>query len=266
MKSILLATATCFLLSIATAQADLTTPFSYTTSFDGNNALLYKAFNSFFDLKGSNALTGNQQLYETYAIDNPGTIMADQAKVYGLGGYYGEKSTFTIFGDSDTSSNVLYKSNPFPSTNNIHEFYNSTALFDDDSYLGALNFKIENSNGIFYSDPESFDNINRQNGANGQGADADINHFLFFDVTALMQEVYGDLLDFDFTSAYLVGYEDRAYIQSGKINPNWDGDYNDGLFLVFNNDSTHATPEPGTVLIFGAALIGLPLARRFRKK
>lgn len=264
MKNIFLAFVIGLILVYATARADAAVQFNYTTSFDGKNALLYKTFNSFFGLSGSNAISGNQELYETYAV-NPGKLSADGAKIFSLciDSNYSEKSTFTIFGGSE--SDVLYTSKPMPSGGNINQFYLSDAIFDGAGYTGDLNFKISNSNGTFFSDIDTFANINLLNGKDGKNGDAGIDHFLFLDVSELVRETYGDFLDFDYTNAYLVGYEDRAYIRSGIFNSNWDGDYNDGIFLVFTNSPT-ATPEPASVLIVGLGLVSLPLVRRLRRK
>ena len=240
-------------------RAEMVTPFSYDFSYDGQDALVYRMVNTFFGLTGQNALTGNEQLYETYGMENPGAIMANQAKIFTLTSTASEPSGFTIFGDS--TANILYNSNVFPATNNITQFYNSTAIFNDDDYTGALNFSISNSNGTFYSDAETYTNVNALGGMNAD--EADVHHFIYFDVTELMQEYLN--LGFEYTTAYLVGFEDRAYYSSGGKSGAWDGDYNDGLFIVFNNEPLNVTPEPASFVVFGIGLAGLGLMRRVRK-
>ncbi|MGL4942618.1 MAG: PEP-CTERM sorting domain-containing protein [Thermoguttaceae bacterium] len=246
-----------FLAFTALANADVM-PFNYTKSFDGQNARLYNIFNGVFDT----SLNGNKPLWETYGMANPGTIQANDARVYGLGGIWGEASNFEIFGD--TTSDVYSTSSlgQISSVNSLKQFYNNQPLFNDPAYTGSLNFSISNSNGKFYSNINDFANMSYL--WTEFDDDANVNHFMYFDVTSLMESVFPNL-NFGYTSAYLVAYEDRLYDKGRNVN--WDGDYNDGMFLVFNNAGATATPEPATLLILGlGGLVGLPLVTRRSRK
>ena len=260
MKKLLFVLFVGFFVSVGQARADMSTPFNYTKSFDGSSKLLYRTVNTLFGLEGSSALTGNQQLYENFSIENPGTIAATDARMFALNGTYSDKSVFSVLGDSGSS--LLSSNSLFGGNGDITQFYNNPSLLGDNGYTGDLSFRIDNSNGIFYSDAVTNANINKL--GSDRTTDAEINHFLYFDVTSMINDVYGDLLGFEFTNAYLVGFEDRSYYVNGNLNSYWDGDYNDGLFLVFNNDGGNTTPEPASFLIFGTGLAGLALVRRRR--
>ena len=258
------------------ACADLT-PLSE-WSLDGDNYLLYKTFNNLFGLTGSNAVTSNAQLVNNYGMTNPGTLQAEETRMFAVSAKFADISGFSIFGN--TTSDVLRFTNigNFGLTNldptNTSSLRNFTerVLFNDTNYTGTLNFSINNGNpyngGEFYSDIAAFSNTAR----NGNDAlERDVNHFIYFNVTSLMQQYFN--LNFDYTSAYLVGYEDRSYYsRSGGIHADWDGDYQDGVFLIFSNHSTGPidppdppdppepgdVPEPATLLLW--TLVGLGLA------
>lgn len=234
------------------------TPFDFTKSYDDNPAgHLYVVANEIF---GTN-ISGNEALWDRYGVANPGTIQASEARVYGLRGHYGEDSAFAIFGE--TTSDLFYYTAQFGNAGDLSQFYNTQPLFNNPAYTGDLNFRISNTNGTFYSNIYDFDNYVNSTNPN---RDALINHFVYFDVTSLMESAFPNL-GFAYTTAYLVGYEDRKY--GVGATDAWDGDYNDGMFLVFvnNNAGATVTPEPATLLILGlGGLIGLPFVTRKSRK
>lgn len=67
-------------------------------------------------------------------------------------------------------------------------------------------------------------------------------------------------------SAFMVAIED---MYKGSIYGNPDWDFNDGIYVfrsVEASTTPATTPEPASMLIFGAGLVGLAFARRFRTK
>ena len=256
-------------------RGDLNTPLSE-SSLDGNSYLLYKTVNSLFGLTGSNTLTSNQQLVNRYGMDNPGTLQANEMHVYTVSSIFSDMSFFTMFGN--TTNNILAgpRNIPLydPLATNLQAFMNRP-LFENITYTGAVNFRMENNNGnnggIFYSNFIDFTNLNKV-GSGYTTFDRNINHFAYFDVTALVRQYFPNL-GFDYTSAYLVGYEDRAYYDAqGGLHVDWDGDYNDGVFLIFNNlpvtpppvdppggeepPGSGGVPEPATLLLWTLGTLG----------
>ncbi|MGL6193906.1 MAG: PEP-CTERM sorting domain-containing protein [Thermoguttaceae bacterium] len=88
----------------------------------------------------------------------------------------------------------------------------------------------------------------------------------YFGITSLVDTLLNGLNTNDwgnygsYTEYDLVAYYDKSNVNGFQpmLRVTKDG-------TVDHNDPA-ATPEPATFLIFGAALIGLPISRRFRKR
>ncbi len=258
-KSSLFTSAIVFALLVSVAQAEMVTHFNYGTTGNDkdipyNSKLMYKAMNSLFGLTGSEAFDNARTFNEQRLLDNPGNISAQNAYVFSVTGYASDYGVFEILGNGGSSVYTGQKMSAWGT-------YDPTSVFTQSllsDYTGDMSFKLTNSNGTFYSDYTSYQNINRFD----RNADVNVEHYLFFDITDLIDKYVSDL-GFEYTSATLVGIEDRAYYGANGNKTGWDGDYNDGMYIVFNNASAPpTTPEPASLLMVGLGLSGLALARR----
>ena len=89
-------------------------------------------------------------------------------------------------------------------------------------------------------------------------------HMVALDVTDLYNDKWGTAN----TSVYMFGWEDlHLYVNDGAWASDWD--YQDFVVMMTNvtPDGTPVVPEPGTMLVFGAGLVGLGLGyrRKFKK-
>jgi hypothetical protein len=253
------------------AFADLVTPIS-NWSLDGSNYLLYKTANSLFGL----SLTSNAQLSSAYGMNNPGTIQATNGvQVFAVSGTYRDNSIFTF--TNATTGSTLANNNTLSyiagsnvgnlSTSFVQNFLNRR-MWNGSSFVGGFNYSFTNGNpdngGTWYS--------------NVYEGSQQVNHFAYFDVTALAQQYYSNL-GFDYTTAYLVGYEDRGYYNQ----TDWDGDYQDLVFLIFMNNPADPppidpppvdpppggggdVPEPATMLLWTLGGFGMAGTSWIRKR
>ena len=264
------------------ALADYTTPLSNSYSSDGDEYLLYRTFNNLF---GVGFVGSNNELVNAYGFKNEGALQVNAPRIYAVSSMYTDEDTFHIWGASQAQLSDMFYFNDFPHVNptlsqhHLRDWINRP-LFVDPTYSGPLNFAVYNrtgNGGQFYSNLNDHTN---QVGVPGMThADkSGVNYFLNLDVTYIMGLAYPNL-GFDYTSAYLIAYEDRA--RSGPKNTDYD--YNDGVFLVFSNNSTGPidppdppdppgpgdVPEPATLLLWalgGLGLTGSSWVRKHRLK
>ena len=87
-------------------------------------------------------------------------------------------------------------------------------------------------------------------------------HMVALDITDLYNEKWGTFN----TSVYMFGWEDLHLTAAGGGLPA-DWDYQDFAVIMTNvtPDGTPVVPEPGTMLVFGAGLVGLGLGYRRKR-
>ena len=224
-----------------------------------NTYSLYSIANRFFG--GASVGSDNWQFYDSFGMRNPGTFNVTSPRIYAVSStIHDYDHGFKIFGASNQSIGDLFYWDTFDRdlppnsavSPNLRNF-TDRLLWGDENYSGPINFMIANytgNGGTYYSNIAAYPNSPADNWMG-----APVNHFIYFDVTYLMQ-IYFPNLDFDYTSAWLVGYEDRR-IGDGLS----DRDYNDGVFLVFSNEGgvppQPGVPEPATLLLWVLGATGL---------
>ena len=224
---------------------------------------LYTLFNDYFQLKGDNKYTSTNQLYNERGVKdivNSWTIN-EGAQVYA--GFRNANFTHDVYLTNpdgsravDANGNSVF-SMAFDKSSNVSRLSDYTGMGLDLPVTGEFSWAMD----VYYGGTAE----SVQNGTAGNprlqwfpGAENSdgLIHLALLDVTDLMQDVFG----LDIESAYLFAWEDQTY-------PSIDFDYQDFAYIMVNVQPNAATPEPATALIFGAALLGLPLARRrFQKK
>jgi len=282
------------------AKADLT-PLSEGSADGDGYWVLYRTVNQMFNGAG---LSSNAQLMNQYGIANPGTLDVINGNVFLLSAMNTRPSTLTMFGSTtsqtvgmqgyfDQLGNQLQRPTPERLANTFNSgqdyIWGQRRLLSN--YTGLLNFMMTTTsggNGTYFSNNVDFTNTTW----GGSTLDSDVNHFIYFDVTQLMRQTYGDL-GFAYTHAYLVAYEDQAYYAAnGSIRTGvsgdgmyFDGDYNDGLFLVFSNGfgpnggfnpddpgdpgdpgNPGGVPEPATLLLWTLGSLGVAGSSWARKR
>ena len=250
---------TAFVATGARAFADL--PQLSNTSNEGSSAMLYSTFNSMFGL----GYTSNTDLLASsyYIPDFSGTFNATGTQIYllsassGVNNGYGiVNSSLTVFGSSLAndygSTSIVYTG--YTALPALNDFLSRQIMFNNPTNSGVLNLLMTNSGGTYgnfadaqyYSNPSDFTN----------SRDLGVNHFIYFDVTQLMLANFN--LGFTYSAAYLVGYEE-AYMQ-GAAARDFDGDYNDAVFLVFVGTGApgpNGVPEPATLLLWTLGGLGM---------
>ena len=246
------------------AKADLT-PWNLTYSFDHDNQRLYNTFNSLFGMSVSSNNALLPYMLGEYEI--PEAFHTQGSRAFAVSGTFGDDSVFTFYNAATGASlagptntrTLLGSSNVGNVSASFVQNFANRSMWNGSSFNGDFYYRFTNSNpygGTFYSNRSNFENVQ------GQG----VNHFVYFDVTDLMQQRYSNL-GFDYTSAYLVGYEDRTYNWFYDQNNVWDGDYNDFVFLIFKNDGTTSNvPEPATILLWTLGTFGVAGYSRRRSK
>lgn len=220
------------------ANADPDTLIIYDTNINNDNYNLYELFNNYF---GTN-YESSQALYEDRGVNSSGSwIASDGAAIVSSFKNALLEQTLNVV-NSNTGDVVA--SHVF-GTSFDKALTDGTILNLD---AGLYEFTLEAAGELLYGADSS---------SNADG----LIHMIALDVTDLIQAMYGDE---NINSAYLFGWEDL-------LSSNWyaDFDYQDLAYLMINvqPESTAATPEPGTVLIFGLGLVGAALAgRRLRRK
>ena len=269
------------------ARGDLTPYLSNSYSSDGDQYLLYHTFNALFG-SGSGMYMGNnnellaQDNYYVKNFNNQGALQVTSPRIYVVSGVHDDDDTFTMWGPNNTEIGNLYSNYSFPTNLNFNpstsagvqsiQNWLSRPLqlrpsIDLSNYTGPLNFSVTNqagNGGVFNSNV--IDYLNRVGyGSNLTLDNSGVNYFLYWDVTNLMKLAYPDL-DFDYTNAYLIAYEDRAMIGPKQT----DYDYNDGVFLVFSGTGEvrppDPIPEPTTLLLWALGSIGFAGTSWARKR
>ena len=270
-------------LSSGIARGDLMPALSNSYSSDGDAYLLYHTFNALFGSGSGMYMGSNNELLaqdNNYVknFNNQGALQVTAPRIYVVSGVHADEDDFKVWGTNPNNmSEQLFSYYNFPNidptnTSVLRDWLNRPLQLgpgvDMSNYSGPLNFSVSNlagNGGVFNSNVIDYQNRVGY-GSNLSLDKSGVNYFLYWDVTNLMKLAYPDL-DFDYTNAYLIAYEDRA--MSGPKQTDYD--YNDGVFLVFSNDGSGPGPQPGvpepaTLLLWTLGSMGFAGSSWTRKR
>ena len=222
----------------------------------GNNVQstrLYALFNDFFQLTGDAAYTSSNELYADRGLK--GNIQhftaSEGAKMVSSFKSAGFASSLNFV---DQSGNLLLNDDGTPVYSN-YAAAGEDQRFKEDlvdfPVVGEYSLQLDVWNP--YEANGTHDLLYSNYALNPDG----MINMLAIDVTDLIQAMYPDMV---IDTAYLFTFEDRP--SGGSY---LDYDYQDYAFIAINVKPT-LTPEPATAALFGLALLGLPFARKLRRR
>lgn len=216
---------------------------------------LCSLFNEYFGLTGDDAYKSSNDLFAARGVStsiSSWTVGSD-AEVYAI--FRNAGYTHEVY-STDLNGNRITGDNGF------------NMMFDQSSNISSLSDMVGQGldipEGVFSwamdvytsGDVSSIDgNPDMSWFASGDLNSDDAMHLIAIDVSDFLSDLYGDTVN-----AYLFAWEDKIASQA-------DWDFQDFVYIMVDVQPTAtATPEPGTMLIFGAALLGgLPFAWRRKR-
>ena len=238
--------------------AEITTPY--------NGTGLTDTFNSLFGSSADQALR-----VEHSGSFNTGTRFFEiSASTINL------TSDLSIFGSSP-SSPFGNLSNYSPSLSLSNNLTGREITFDRPG-SGLLNLGMSNDRGQYYSNLSTNPNVLLGWWGEeflGTGFNAEINHFVYFDVTSLLS-TFNLGINTAGATAYLVGFDSMIYYPAYQGGNYSNGDYNDAVFLVVTwtgggnpDPDPSGVPEPATMFLWtlgGLSMAGASWRRNRNKK